>query len=66
MLLIVLYDGVMLVRMNWYTGDSETIIHDDVISVLCMSGAMNNVLSDGRTVRMIIIPLQLPLLSLML
>ena len=36
MLLIVLYDGVMLVRMNWYTGDRVTSIRDDVtISIVC-------------------------------
>ena len=54
--------------VTWYTDDSVKTIHDDVISlsVLCMSGAMNNVLSDGGTVRMIIIPLHLPLLSQMM
>mmetsp|Transcript_36883 Transcript_36883/g.41640 ORF Transcript_36883/g.41640 Transcript_36883/m.41640 type:complete len:83 (+) Transcript_36883:125-373(+) len=51
MLLIVLYDGFVLVRMTWYMDeDSVTAIRDDVmsLSVLCMSGAMNNVLSDGN------------------
>jgi len=27
----VLYDGVMFVRMTWYTDDSVTTIHDDVM-----------------------------------
>ena len=30
MLLIVLYDSVILVQMNWYTGDSVTPIRDDI------------------------------------
>jgi len=50
-LLIVLYDGFWLVRMTWYTDeDSVTTILDDVmsLSVLCMSDAMNNVLSNGN------------------
>ena len=50
-LLIVLYDGVMLVRMTWYTDDSVTTIHDDVVSlsVLYMLGAaINNVSSNGN------------------
>ena len=29
----VLYDSIMFVRMNWYTGDSETTIRDDVMSL---------------------------------
>ena len=54
MLLIVLYDSVMLVRMNWYTGDSVTTIRDDIaISII-------------RRVQRIIIPLHLPLLSRLL
>ena len=37
----VLYDSIMFVRMNWYTGDSETTIRDDVMSFRhCMPGAM--------------------------
>ena len=51
MLLIVIYfDGIMLVQMTLYTDDSVTTIRDDVmsLSVLCMSGAMNNVLSHGN------------------
>jgi len=44
----VLYDSIMLVRMNWYTGDSETTIRDDVMSFqYCMPAAMNNGSSDG-------------------
>ena len=44
----VLYDSIMFVRMNWYTGDSETTIRDDVMSFRhCMPGAMNNVSSNG-------------------
>jgi len=37
--------------VTWYTDDSVTTIRDDVmsLSVLCMSGAMNNnVLSNGN------------------
>ena len=35
-MLIVLYDGIMLVRMTWYTDDSVTTIHDDIaISIVC-------------------------------
>ena len=30
-LLIVLYDGIILVRMTWYTDGSVTTIHDDVM-----------------------------------
>ena len=51
MLLIVIYfDGIMLVQMTLYTDDSVTTIRDDVmsLSVLCMLGAMNNVLSHGN------------------
>ena len=45
----VLYDSIMFVRMNWYTGDSETTIRDDVMSFRhCMPGAMNKVSSDGN------------------
>ena len=37
MLLIVLYDGVMLVWMTWYIDDSVTTICDDVtISIVCL------------------------------
>jgi len=35
--LIVSYDGVMLVRITWYTDDSVTTVRDDC------SGVMNNV-----------------------
>ena len=31
MLLIVVYDGVMLFRIPWYTDDSVTTIRDDVM-----------------------------------
>ena len=36
--------------VTWYTGDSVTTIRDDEmsLSVLCMPGAMNNVLSHGN------------------
>ena len=36
--------------VTWYKDDSATTIRDDVmsLSVLCMSGAMNNVLSHGN------------------
>ena len=36
--------------VTWYTDDSVTTIRDDVmsLSVLCMSGAMNNALSNGN------------------
>ena len=50
-LLIVLYDGIVLVRINWYTGDSEIAIRDDIaISYqYCMPGATNYVLSNGNS-----------------
>ena len=36
-LLIVLYDGIVLVRMNWYTGYSETTIRYNIaISIVCV------------------------------
>jgi len=46
----VVYDGVMLVQMNWYTDDSVTSICDDVmsLSVLYMPGATSYILSDGK------------------
>ena len=34
MLLIVLYDGGMLVWMTWYTDDSVTTIRDDDVVLL--------------------------------
>ena len=36
--------------MTWYTDEIVTTIRDDVmsLSVLCISGAMNNVLSNGN------------------
>ena len=44
MLLIGLNDGVILVRMTWYTDDSVPAICDDiVISIVC-----RNVLTDGN------------------
>ena len=49
-LLIVLYDSIMLVRMYWYTGDSETTIRDDIpISYQYrIPGATNYILSEGN------------------
>jgi len=36
MLLIVLYDGVMLLRMTWYKDDNVMTIPDDAaISIVC-------------------------------
>ena len=48
MLLIVFYDGVMLVEINWYTDDSVTIFVMMLLSVLYMLGVMNNVSSNGN------------------
>ena len=36
LLIVLYYDGIMFVRMNRYTGDSETTIRDDIaISSVC-------------------------------
>jgi len=67
LLIVLLYAGIMLVRINWYTGDSEIAIRDDIaISYqYCMPGATNYVCPMG-TVRIIILQIHLPLLSRLL
>ena len=57
MLLIVLYDGAVLVRMTWYTDDSVMT----AISIVCRVRWI--MYCPMGTIEMIIIPLYLPLLS---
>ena len=55
MLSIVLYDGVMLVGMTWYSDDSVTTVRDDCSwwwcrfqYCYCMPGTMKYILSSGN------------------